>query len=226
VTGQVNAAADPFVSKFAALGTSTVSDALDRLGIAGQAWGVRPLDRSFRLCGRAFTGMYQPVDVGGGTVGDYIDDVAPGAIVVLDNSGRCDATVWGDILTTAASQRGIGGTVINGVCRDSDRSLSLAYPVYSIGVWMRTGKDRVQLVATNVPVVLGRVRVRPEDLIVGDGDGVVVIPSGREEEVLSAAVAIEAAENAIRAQVQRGVRLDAARHALGYHQLQSRADSP
>ena len=94
-----------------------------------------------------------------GTVGDYIDDVPAGAVVVLDNAGRDDATVWGDILTDIAHRRGIAGTVIDGICRDVALSLSLQYPIYSKGSWMRTGKDRVQVEATQVPVTIGKARV-------------------------------------------------------------------
>lgn len=189
------------VARLAAYSTSGISDALDRLGIPGQALGIAPLDPAFHLAGRAFTGLYQPVDVDGGTVGDYIDDVPEGAVIVLDNAGRTDATVWGDILTLVATRRAIAGTVIDGVCRDSARSRELGYPVFSRGRYMRTGKDRVQMVGVNVPVTVGQVRVRPGDILIGDGDGVVVVPREREEQVLATVEAIERAEALIRAAV-------------------------
>ena len=216
--------ADDVVRQLARFATSGISDALDRLGIAGQAFDVLPVYPTARTAGRAFTGLYQPVDVDGGTVGDYIDDVPPGSVVVLDNAGRTDATVWGDILTLVASRRGIAGTVIDGVCRDTSRSVELDYPVFARGRWMRTGKDRVQMVATQVPVTIGRVRVRPGDIVIGDGDGVVVVPRDREDEVLAAVLAIEEAEADIRARLDEGVSLREARAQLGYHTLQTRTD--
>jgi regulator of RNase E activity RraA len=158
-------------------------------------------------------------------VGDYIDDVPEGSVVVLDNRGREDATVWGDILTEIAHRRGLAGTVINGICRDVALCRELGYPVFSRGHWMRTGKDRVQVEATNVTVDLGGARVRPGDLLRGDADGVVAIPSEHEEAVLSAAEAIAQAEERIREAVRGGQRLDEARRALNYHRLQSRQDS-
>jgi len=152
--------------------TTTLSDAMDRLGIAGQAFGIAPLDRRFRLVGPAFTVRTIPVATrAGASVGDYIDEVPAGSIVVLDNGGRLDATVWGDILTIVAHRRGLGGTVIHGVCRDAARSLELGYPIFSRGVFMRTGKDRVRADGYQVPVSLGDVRVEPGDMVVGDGDG-------------------------------------------------------
>ena len=213
---------DEMVTRFGGLGTSAVSDALDRHGIAGQALGIRPVDRGFHLVGRAYTILYQPCDVIGGTVGDYIDDVPPGAVVVLDNGGRLDATVWGDILTVVAHRRRLAGTVIDGVCRDSPRSLELGYPIFSRSTYMRTGKDRVQVAGEQCPVALGGVRVRPGDLVLGDADGIVVVPSEREEEVLLAAQEIEEREEAIRQLVLGGARLDDARAQHGYHALQSR----
>lgn len=206
------------------LSTATVSDALDRLALNGQAFGLAPLDRRFRLCGRAFTVKYAPVGAVKGTVGDYIDDVAPGSVVVLDNNGRLDATVWGDILTTMAHYRGIGGTVIHGVCRDVARSLELSYPIFSRGAYMRTGKDRVKAESFNVPVTLGSVQVRPGDLLLGDADGVVVVPGGRENAVLQTALQIERAEDAIREAIGRGERLDEARRRAGYFELQRSRD--
>jgi regulator of RNase E activity RraA len=208
------------LTRLGKLSTSAVSDALDRLGIAGQALGIAPLDRSFRLVGRAWTLRYGPVGQDRGTVGDYIDELGPGDVVVLDNQGRLDATVWGDILTTVAHRRAVAGTVIDGVCRDVDRSLQLGYPVFARGNWMRTGKDRVRVEATQVPVSIGGIRVEPGDLILGDGDGLVVVPAARADDVIAAAEGIEHAEDAIRAAVETGTSLRDARRNTGYHDLQ------
>ena len=144
---------------------------MDKLGISGTCLGIKPLDYGFRMIGRAFTVKYGPVGTERGTVGDYIDDVKPGEIVVLDNGGRRDCTVWGDILTSVSHQRGIGGTLIDGVCRDTNRSRELAYPIFSVDRFMRTGKDRVQVDGVNVPVSIANIRVRPGDVVVGDADG-------------------------------------------------------
>jgi 4-hydroxy-4-methyl-2-oxoglutarate aldolase len=204
------------------LDTATLSDALDRLGIAGQCHRIKPRDTRFRMTGRAFTILYGPAATPPGTVGDYIDDVPPGSIVVLDNGGREDVTVWGDILTEIAHRRGLGGTVIDGICRDVALCIELGYPVYSRGHWMRTGKDRVQVEAINVSVNIGEARVRPGDLLRGDADGVVVIPREHEDSVLAAATEIHHAEQQIREAARGGMRLDEARKQFRYHGLQTR----
>jgi 4-hydroxy-4-methyl-2-oxoglutarate aldolase len=216
--------ANDLVDVLTGLSCTELSDAMDRLGIAGQCFNIMPLDRSFRLVGQAWTLRYGPVGQDPGTVGDYIDELEPGQVVVLDNSGRLDATVWGDLLTFTSSRRKVAGTVIDGVCRDVDRSIELGYPIFSRGNWMRTGKDRVRVEAVNQPVSIGGVRVEPGDWLRGDGDGVVAIPQARIGEVVAAASEIRTKEDQIRAAVSQGAALRKARADVGYHGLQKRKD--
>jgi regulator of RNase E activity RraA len=216
---------DDNVQRVAKLDTATLSDALDRHGVAGQCAGIKPRSASFRMAGRAWTLRYGPAGQPPGTVGDYIDDLPPGTVVVLDNGGREDCTVWGDILTELASRKGIAGTLIDGISRDVALCMELNYPVFSRDHWMRTGKDRVQVEATQLPVSIGRVRVCPGDLVRGDADGVVVIPAAMEDAVLAAAEQIQAAEDAIRASVRAGMGLREAREKHRYHQLQTRTQA-
>ena len=213
---------DANVDRAARLDTATLSDALDKLGINGQCYRIKPRASSFRMTGRAWTLRYGPAGDPPGTVGDYIDDLPAGTVVVLDNQGRDDATVWGDILTEVAHHKGIAGTLIDGVNRDVALALNLGYPIYSRDHWMRTGKDRVQVEATQVPVNIGGVRVCPGDLVRGDADGVVVLPRSREAEVLAIAEQVQAAEDAIRRSVREGMPLREARAKHGYHSLQTR----
>ena len=152
-----------------------------------------------------------PAAAGGGTVGDYIDDVPPGRVIVIDNAGRLDATVWGDIMTLAAVKLGIAGSVLDGVCRNVRRSLELGYPVFSRGRSMRTGKNRVARDAMNVTVSIGGVRVTDGDVLLGDADGVIVVPRGRESEILDLARKVDAREVNIREALESGMRLEEAR---------------
>jgi regulator of RNase E activity RraA len=213
---------DENVARAAAQDTATLSDALDRLGVVGQCYRISGRDPAFALTGRAFTMLCGPAATPPGTVGDYIDDVPPGHVVVIDNGAREDATIWGDILTEIAHRRGIAGTVIDGISRDVALCRTLGYPVFSRGHWMRTGKDRVQVEQLECPVTIGGARVAPGDILRGDADGVIVIPRAHEEAVLAAAEEIAAAEARIRAACRSGMRLDEARRAFNYHQLQTR----
>ncbi len=193
------------------MSTSTLGDTLDRLDIAGHCFGILPLDPSFRLCGRAFTMRTLPAAAGGGTVGDYIDDVPPERVITIDNARRLDATVWGDIMTLAAVKLGIAGSVLDGVCRNVSRSLQLGYPVFSGGRSMRTGKNRVARDALNVTVSIGGVRVSDGDVLLGDADGVVVVPRARESEIIELARKVDAREASIREALESGMRLEEAR---------------
>ena len=213
---------DPNLLRASKLDTTSLSDALDRLGIAGQCLGIKPLDHRFRLTGRAFTILYGPASTPPGTVGDYIDDLEPDTVIVLDNGGRENATVWGDILTTVAHTRGIAGTVIDGACRDTHLSLSLGYPIFSRSYSMRTGKDRVQVEATQCTVNIGDARVNPGDILRGDSDGVIVIPKAHEDEVLRIAEEIDSTEGQILGAVHEGSKLVEARQKFGYHKLQTK----
>ncbi len=209
------------VALFAGLDTPSVSDALDTLGLPGQCLGIAPLDNySAVVVGPAFTVQYVSASVPPGTVGDFIDDVSPGDVVVIDNGGRTDCTVWGDIMTQYAVSRDIAATVIDGVCRDVSKALSDCYPVFSKGRFMRTGKDRVQVQSINQPVSIGSARVCARDIVVADANGVVIVPRARAEEVAACARQIESAEAQIRTLITQGNTLEQARAALGYHTLQ------
>lgn len=209
------------VALFAGLDTPGVSDALDKLGLPGQCLDIAPLGNySTVIVGPAFTVQYVTASVPPGTVGDFIDEVAPGDVMVIDNRGRTDCTVWGDIMTQYAGQRQIAATVIDGVCRDVNRALGDGYPIFSRGRFMRTGKDRVQVQAVNQPVSIGTSRVCARDIVVADANGVVIVPRDRAVEVAACARQIEAVEADIRALITQGKTLKDARAALGYHSLQ------
>jgi 4-hydroxy-4-methyl-2-oxoglutarate aldolase len=210
------------VRQFMTLSTATISDALDTFGIGGGCLGISPVVSGIKMAGTAFTVKYVPTGSVKGTVGDYIDDLTAGEVVVLDNNGRTDCTVWGDILTVTAKMKGLAGTVIDGVCRDVPTILEEKYPIFTRDRFMMTGKDRVMVQAMQIPVSIGGVQVKPGDILVGDDSGVVVVPSELAEDVLSSARAIAEAEDSIVLAVKKGLSLREARAKFGYHALQAK----
>ncbi|KAJ4253446.1 hypothetical protein NW762_010604 [Fusarium torreyae] len=221
---QANPEDQELVALFAESDTPGVSDALDKLGIPGQAFNIMPLTNySKPTVGPAFTVRYVPASDPPGSVGDFIDDVAAGDFVVIDNGGRTDCTVWGDIMTQYAGLRGIAGTVIDGVCRDVDRAISDDYPIFTAGRWMRTGKDRIQVGGVNESIGVGNVRVNPRDIVVADANGVVIVPRDRAREVAVLSRNIEKSEQGIRDMISKGLTLSEARQKLGYHTLQRKS---
>jgi regulator of RNase E activity RraA len=212
---------DELLARAVNLTTAEISDALDYFRLPGSALGIHPIAGPKRLFGHAFTVRFAPVDSARpGTVGDYLDDIPMGAVAVLDNSGRPECTVWGGIMSQLAAHRGIAGTVINGVCRDTAEADEAGYTLYASGRFMRTGKDRVQVDAIGEPVTLGGVRVSAGDLVVADQDGVVVVPASRIEEVLRRALEMHEVEQRILAAALAGMTLVEARRQFGYHALQ------
>ena len=207
--------------QLAELPLAAISDALDMLGLPGQCEGIKPLVPLHRVAGECFTVEYVPIEEASNdeTVGDYIDDVPSGAVIVINNRGRTDCTVWGDLLTLTAKQRGVAGTVIDGVARDFRFLSELNYPLFSCGIYMRTGKGRVGLRAVQKPTILRGIAVSPGDFVVGDADGVVIVPARRKDEVLELVGKIEEIETRIRQAVLHGDTLAAARSRFGYHSV-------
>lgn len=212
------------ISAFQDLDTPSVSDAMDRLGIPCALFDIKPVVTGTKLCGQAFTVHYTACGQVKGTVGDFLDDVQPGQVVVIDNGGRRDCTVWGDIMSLCAAHKGIAGTVIDGVCRDLPVIRELGYPVFSKGFYMSTGKDRVYADQVGGPVTVSGLQVLPGDILLADDSGAVVIPRTWAEKVLETAHGIASVEDQIMARVKKGCSLKEAREILGYHTLQTRID--
>ena len=209
--------------EFFALDTPSVSDALDSLGIMGGLENIKPINLGSKMCGPAFTLRYMPK----GTTtfsgaGDYIDDVPEGSVIVIDNVGKKNSTAWGDILTRVAVRNKLGGTLIHGVCRDVPAIRELNYPLFSLGCYMVTGKDRMALEAINIDINVCEVRVRPSDIILGDDSGALVIPLERAQEVLQLAKEIEEKESGILKCIEEGMTLKDARIKYNYDALQRR----
>lgn len=208
--------------KMKEIGTSSISDALDKLGIPGGLLGIRQVSVDKIICGQAFTVRYIPCGTVRNSVGDFLDDVQNGQVIVISNNGRTDCTVWGDIMSHYSKMHGIEGTVIDGVCRDLGRIHKIGYPVYSKGFFMMTGKDRVQCDAVNVPINVAGRMVKPGDYILGDASGVVVVPEESVEAVLEIAKVVESAEQEIVREIEAGAKLRDARAKNGYHRLQTK----
>ncbi|MCD6047101.1 MAG: proA [Gammaproteobacteria bacterium] len=203
------------------LDTAEISDALDACGIEGALLKIKPAASSVKLVGEAFTVQYAPYEAQPTeykNAGDYIDEVPAGAVVVLDNQGREDCTTWGDILTQVSLAKGIAGTVIYGAIRDVALIRELRYPVFSKNIYMRSGKNRVHKIAQQCPLNIEGIVINPGDIIVGDDNGVLVIPRAHLDEVIQKAENIKRTEQAIINSVKNGEKLSIARKLFRYDQ--------
>lgn len=209
------------VDRLRALPTASVSDALDALKINGQLPGISRRTTGKVIAGEAFTVSYEPTDEDGGTVGDFLDDVAEGQVVVIANEGRAECTTWGGIMSRTAAVRGVAGTIVHGSCRDIGTSERVDYPIWSSSVYMRTGKDRVRCAGVQSQIVVSGVHIDSGDYVLADADGVLVVPRGRIAEVLEIAESIEHVESSIAEATSGGMSLAQARRQFAYHSLQA-----
>lgn len=184
------------------LGAATVHEAFDRRGDLPAA--IRPLFRA-RVAGPALTVSTQPGN--NLLIHRALAAARPGDILVValteaDEAGH-DFGYWGDILTTAAIERGVAGLVIDGCLRDVEAIEALGFPVFGRGTAIR-GTAKAAVGAVGMPVRIGRVEIAAGDLVVGDADGVVAIPAAVARGVLVQAEAREAKERGIVEQLKAG----------------------
>ena len=161
-------------------GTSLIADCMERFG--AMDGGIR------RLSGDRLVGSAYPVEVVAGenrTLHLAIESAPPGSVLVVDAQAHAGRAVWGDVLTVAAMSQGIRGIVVDGVVRDVDDMRQRGYPVFARGC-CPAGPHKGWPGRIGAPIACGGVVVAQGDIIVGDGDGVVVIPQDRIDAVAAA----------------------------------------
>ena len=192
------------------LRTAVIGDVLDQLGHTSQFLppSIRPLDADMRLVGRAMPVVIGDVfgeqDRAFGRLTDALDQLEPDE-VYMARGGRTPCAAWGEILTATAKARGAAGAVIDGFHRDTSQVAAQHWPVFSRGSYGQDARVRAAVVDFRNPALYGRVWVHPGDLVIGDVDGVVVIPRDCEAEVLEAAQAKLKSEGLVRAAIERGM---------------------
>jgi 4-hydroxy-4-methyl-2-oxoglutarate aldolase len=167
---------------FAALDAATVFDCNGRTGDIGQP--VHALFAGARLAGPAYTVKCPPGELS--AVRRAVDAAPAGCVLVIECTGQEQAALWGGAGTIAALRRGLAGVVTNGRTRDAAQIRELGFPVFCTGTSVR-GATRSEPGWTGVPVCIGGVTVHPDDVLVADDDGVVVVPRASAQEVLLAA---------------------------------------
>jgi 4-hydroxy-4-methyl-2-oxoglutarate aldolase len=192
--------------------TAVIGDILDRLGRVHQFLPpqIRPLTPSMRIAGRAMpvlvADVYGPQRKPFGLLTEALDQLQPGEVYLAPRTGsQAQAAMWGEILTATAQSRGAVGAVVDGYHRDTRQVLGQGFPVFSHGNYAQDSSIRTIVHDFRTPVEIGGVRVAPGDLVVGDIDGVLVIPQDVEAEVIEAALEKASAENLVRAAIEGGM---------------------
>jgi len=215
-------AREPIVERLLKLDTCAVSDGMDRLGLMGATYGIRPMWPCPKIVGRAVTMKIKPMglDKAKQHLGTLpIDAAQPGDVIVIDNGGRPDTSCWGGLLALAAKTKGISGVVIDGACRDIDESRDVGFPVYARGAVPMTARGRVMQETYNQEIEFAGVQVHPGDLVIADGSGVVIIPRSKEEEIVREAEAVAATEARMAEGIRQGMSVLEVLEKLGYEQM-------
>ncbi len=194
---------DP-VTRLLRLDCCAVSDALDKLGLAGVVSGLTQQATTRRIAGRVVTYRLVPAHQAAPREGTprhlgttAIEAAAPGDIIVVEQRTGLDAGSWGGLLSLGAKVRHVAGVIADGPVRDIDEARAYDFPVYCRSLTARTARGRVAEHSTNEPVRIGEVTVHPGDYAIADASAVIFIAAEQVEAVLDAAESIATREAAM-----------------------------
>jgi 4-hydroxy-4-methyl-2-oxoglutarate aldolase len=187
------------IKAFAKIPTATISDAMGRCGAMSS--DMKPVFPGARVCGSALTVRVYAND--NLMVHLALKEARPGDILVVDSSGFSECALWGELMSLSASCRDLGGTVIDGGVRDKDSIAELGYPVFSRTI-IPVGTHKSNQGSIGKPISCDGVPIFPGDIIVGDSDGVVVMPLDQASVVFEKAKAILGREDQMRKRIEKG----------------------
>jgi RraA family protein len=191
--------------------TSLLSDALGKGGAMDH--DMRCVSANCRMAGPAVTVRVHTADIL--MVGIALSHCPKGSVLVIDGQGELNTALWGEVTTLAARLKGLQGVVIDGAVRDLYKIGRDRLPIFARGVVPNAGG--VQYPGElQVPIQCGGAIVHPGDWVVGDEDGVVVIPQSRLEAVIESSKRLAVVEKKIEAEVAKGKDLAM---LLRYHEL-------
>ena len=199
--------------------TDSVANVLLKLGLRNQ-WVRGPMPLKLdqpRTVGRAFTMRFIPVreDVPGAVPmklpvnRDAVEVMPEGAIAVADARGITAAATFGDIVVARMQKRGVAGIVTDGAVRDRNGLMTIGLPIWTVGITAPPPATHLMLVAWQEPIACGGVAVFPNDIILADADGVIVIPSALADEIATGALEQERIDEWQMDHIKRGVSLPA-----------------
>lgn len=195
--------------RFSLVPTAAINDVLRAAGLMFQVLppALRGLDPSMRLAGSAFTikgSKSLKLDNEMTERAAMLEAIPADSICVWDTSGDDESAQWGEVMTLAAQRAGCRGTVVDGGVRDTDKVLGLSFPVFCRYRTSNGMLGRFRMSDWQIPVRIGGVTISPGDVVVGDADGVIIIPRPLAEQTLLAAEKIAAEEIEIKNMISTG----------------------
>jgi regulator of RNase E activity RraA len=191
--------------------SAVISDALDAVGRREQCLAVRlsPVTGVLKLMGRCRTTLWEDIDFQDPEPYklelEAVDELEAGEVLVAAAGGSLRSGIWGELLSTAARNRGAAGAVVDGAVRDVAAMREMGFPVFAGGLCPYDSLHRQRVIARDEPVVIGGVRICSGDVLFADEDGIVVVPREVEAVVLRAAWEKVHAENAVREAIRGGM---------------------
>jgi regulator of RNase E activity RraA len=192
------------------LNSSLLSDVLDGMGIRNQcmAQGIRPAYPGAVVVGRAHTmlmvDLHEPEQDTFKLQLEGIDTLKSNDLMVVASNGSTSAALWGELLSTAARCRGAVGAVIDGLARDINQIEEMQFPVFAAGIRPISSKGRVLAIGYGCRIRCGGVYVEEGDLVVGDADGVTVVPETAVAEAVERALERASSERKTRKELLAG----------------------
>jgi 4-hydroxy-4-methyl-2-oxoglutarate aldolase len=194
------------------LHTAVIGDILDSIGCRRQFLppDITPLTDGTVLAGRALPVLEADVDSDDdaaapwGHMLEALDSLRAGEVYVATGSTNPYA-LWGELMATRARALGAAGVVLNGYVRDSRAIRDMAFPCFARGIYAQDQRGRGRVIAYRTPVEIGGVRVEPGDIVFGDADGVVVVPSRVERDVVTRALEKVTGEHRVREAIEGGM---------------------
>jgi 4-hydroxy-4-methyl-2-oxoglutarate aldolase len=203
---------DPaLVAQFRGAQTSHLCDAMDGRGALD--YRIKPLDPANAVfAGPALTAFAYPADIG--AMMGALSEAQPGDVIVLANDGFTRTAVFGDLAAGMMRNKGVAAFVTDGLARDKAGIIATGLPTFCQGIQPNSPALNGPGIV-GAPVTLGDVHVRPGDVVVGDADGVVIVPQEKLEWVLERLAAVRAAEAVTEQRVREGLTLtDGARRFI------------
>ena len=208
--GNAAATADEIRERYLKLYTGAIADMLDKHGYRRQVlpYYVTPFTDVNRVAGPAFTGQGYPAAAttndDSQTRVDMLDSITPGTVSVWACGGSLECAHWGEMMSTAARERGCTGAVIDGGVRDLDFINVMKYPVFARFRSSASSVGRWDIKEHGIPIRIGETVIHPGDFVFGDIDGVVVVPKDITLEILIGAEDVFERERGMREELRRG----------------------